>query len=209
LLMVPTVVLWFVGLLGGTVALVAFPWGQHSDGRDRTRRQAMAGTAVVLGLIPPAVVLGFVSVAAGTVLLLILSWRRSSPARTGFEKAVQNNAGEIEVDKRVPGRASAESGSAEPKPGLARVGPLTVVALAIAILIPLALVVITKNAPGGQLNYEILLVGPAYFLCLGCEAALLFLATHLDRDSGRASLPVALVVVILASLALFGFCFMW
>jgi hypothetical protein len=51
------------------------------------------------------------------------------------------------------------------------------------------LVVIINNAPGGRLHYEILLVGPAYFICLGCDAGLLFFAIQLDRQSGRASRP--------------------
>jgi hypothetical protein len=102
-----------------------------------------------------------------------------------------------------------ETEMAEPKPGGAKLGPLTVVALAFAILIPAVLVVITKNAPGGHLNYEILLVGPAYFLFLGCDAALLFFAIRRDRKSGRTSLSVASVVAMLLALALFGVFFMW
>jgi Ca2+/H+ antiporter len=209
LLIVLTAVFWFSGLLGGSVALAGLRRGRQAYCPDRTRRTARACTAVALGLMPPALALWFVSVPVGLMMLLFYCWRRRSRAQTRAEAILQRNTGELELDKRLQEEPSNESDIHEPKAGLAQVGPLTVVALAIAVLIPLALFVIVKSAPGGHLNYEILLAAPAYFICVGLDAALLFVAIRLDRKSGRASLPVASVVVIVLLLAVVGIVFLW
>src|SRR5262249_49088931 len=135
--------------------------------------------------------------------------RRWSRARRGAEPILQSNSGEVDVDQRLQRESSKESEIAEPNSGLSRVGPLTAVALGIAVLLPLVLLVIIKCMPRGQLNYEILLVGPVYFTGLGCDATLLFFGIQLDRESGRASLSVASVVAILLSVAFVGIWFMW
>jgi hypothetical protein len=204
LLIVLTVVLCFSGLVGGTIALVVLRRGQPASGPDRTQRALVAWMAVVLGFLLPAVALwlfrgvpfvtelGFASVVVGLTVVLFLSWRRWSRARKGV--ILPSTASDVEVGQRQP----------HLQRGQARMGPLTIVALGIAILIPSVLVLIIKSAPGGQLNYEILLVGPVYFICLGCDAALLFFAIQLDRQAGRPSLTVASAAAIFFSLAIVG-----